>query len=369
MKKIIHITEALGGGPVHSISQLAKQQVLDGFEVILVHSLRPDTPTEALLNQLFPSPIHRVIVPMITPVSALHDLSSMLHLMKLFKQLQPDIIHLHSSKAGVLGRVAAYLTGSQHRVFYSPRGFAFLRQDVSPFKRRLYLSFEQISAYFGGTLVACSGTEAEFARYNAGLQHVALVENSVSLEQIRMTAGSSGDTVRVVTSGRICHQKAPARFREIATRLRSELANFVWIGDFWVGHDVPEGELFVNGRLPSNMAITGWCNRQEVFDELARSDIFVLLSLWEGMPLSLIEAQAAGLPAVVSNVIGCRDVVLDGITGFVCNSMDEVVEKARLLICDHDLRQRMSINARSMALERFSVQRMHQEMMAVYGFY
>jgi glycosyltransferase involved in cell wall biosynthesis len=368
MKKIIHVTEALGGGPVHSISQLAKQQVLDGFEVILVHSLRPDTPPEALLDQLFPTPIHRIVVFMTTPISFWKDLSSMLQLMKIFRQLRPDIIHLHSSKAGVLGRVAAYLTHCQHRVFYSPRGFAFLRQDVSPLKRRLYLCFEQISAYFGGTLVACSGTEASFAKYNAGLQHVALVENSVSLEQIHITSGSNSDTLRVVTSGRICYQKAPTRFREIATQLLDEPANFVWIGDIWVGHGVSVDELLIDGALPTNLTITGWRNRQEVFDELAISDIFVLLSLWEGMPLALIEAQAAGLPAVVSDVIGCRDVVLNNVTGFICSSTDEAVEKVRLLIRDQDLRQRMSVNARSMALQRFSVQRMHQEMMAVYGF-
>jgi glycosyltransferase involved in cell wall biosynthesis len=90
--------------------------------------------------------------------------------------------------------------------------------------------------------------------------------------------------------------------------------------------------------------------------------------MWEGMPLALIEAQATGLPAVVSDVVGCRDVVRDGITGFVCGTMDEVVERVKLLIVDTELRKKMGANARSMALKRFSSERMHRESLAVYGY-
>ena len=89
-------------------------------------------------------------------------------------------------------------------------------------------------------------------------------------------------------------------------------------------------------------------------------------SLWEGMPLALIEAQASGLPAVVSDVVGNRDVVINGETGFVCKSDEELLQKTRLLIEDADLRRHMGRAARAMASVRFSVDRMHREMMAVY---
>jgi glycosyltransferase involved in cell wall biosynthesis len=122
----------------------------------------------------------------------------------------------------------------------------------------------------------------------------------------------------------------------------------------------------VDDALPKYMEIAGWQARAEVYSALAMADVFVLPSLWEGMPLALIEAQAAGLPAVVSNVVGNRDVVIDGETGFVCDSDRELIAKTRLLIEDVDLRLKMGLAARAMAAERFSVQRMHREMMIVY---
>jgi glycosyltransferase involved in cell wall biosynthesis len=96
------------------------------------------------------------------------------------------------------------------------------------------------------------------------------------------------------------------------------------------------------------------------------ADVFVMTSLWEGMPLTLLDAQAIGLPAVVSDVVGCRDVVLDGVTGFICKSDVELMEKTRLLIRDAALRVRMGQAARSMALVRFSSERMHSEILNAY---
>jgi glycosyltransferase involved in cell wall biosynthesis len=139
-------------------------------------------------------------------------------------------------------------------------------------------------------------------------------------------------------------------------------ADFVWLGDGDLRAD-----LMVDGVLPMNLDIAGWQARSGVYESLASADIFVLPSLWEGMPLALIEAQAAGLPAVVSNVVGNRDVVMDGETGFVCDTDQELIEKTRLLIEDAALRQKMGQAAREMAAKRFSVERMHREMMAVYN--
>ena len=362
IKKILHVSEALGTGVLNLISQLASAQAADGFEVILLYSIRPETPSEDQLAILFPPPIVMINVPMVAQVSPLRDFISVIALMKIIWKLRPDVIHLHSSKAGILGRVAACLIGYRQRVFYSPHGLSFLKQDVSVVKRQIYLWFERIAVYLGGVFVASAGTEADLARQSVMHKRVVLVENSIELKSICTIDGVLRERVRVVTSGRICYPKAPWRFRDLAAQLSNESAEFVWIGDGELRH-----ELLVKEQLPNNLTISGWRGRDEVFGELSNADIFVLLSLWEGMPLSLIEAQASGLPAVVSDVVGCKDVVRHGETGFVCGSMDEVVEKVRLLIRDCNLRMEMGKRAREMAMVRFSTERMHQEMLAVYG--
>jgi len=92
-----------------------------------------------------------------------------------------------------------------------------------------------------------------------------------------------------------------------------------------------------------------------------------MTSLWEGMPLTLLDAQAIGLPAVVPDVVGCRDVVVDGVTGFVCKNDGELIEKTRLLVRDAVLRDKMGLAAKSMALVRFSIDRMHGEILKAYN--
>ena len=358
--KIIHITEALGGGVAHSLSQLAKAQAADGHQVVVVHSVRPDTPVD-LLPGLYPAPIDRRVLPMVTAINPVADMKALWQIRALLKSENPDVIHLHSSKAGVLGRLAALLTGKRDQVFYSPRGFAFLREDVSSGKQKLFLNLERVASKLGGTVIGCSGTEADLARAEVGHARTCLVENSVDLSAVPAATGSTDGRVRIVTSGRICYQKAPWRFRELAVGCADLPAEFVWLGDGDLRAD-----LLVDGALAGDMRIAGWLPRTGVYAELATADIFVLPSLWEGMPLALIEAQAAGLPAVVSNVVGNRDVVIDGETGFVCDSDEALIQKTRLLIANADLRQKMGRSAREMAAKRFSVDRMHNEMMMVY---
>lgn len=360
LMRIIHITEALGGGVAHSLSQLAKAQAADGHTVIVVHSVRPDTPVD-LLPGLYPAPIDRRVLQMVTAINPIADMKALWQIRKLLKTENPDVIHLHSSKAGVLGRLAALLTGKRNQVFYSPRGFAFLREDVSPGKQKLFLNLERVASKLGGTVIGCSGTEADLARSDVRHTRTCLVENSVDLSAVPVANGSTDGRVRVMTSGRICYQKAPWRFRDMATGCADLAADFVWLGDGDLRQD-----LMVDGAFPGHMRIAGWLPRAGVYTELATADVFVLPSLWEGMPLALIEAQAAGLPAVVSDVVGNRDVVIDGKTGFVCKTDAELLQKTRLLIEDADLRRRMGQAAREMAAVRFSVSRMHREMMAVY---
>lgn len=356
--KILHITESLGAGVGHFLLLATRGQVAAGHEVVLAHSIRTDTPVDQLDAQ-FSFLAKRVVVPMVTHVSLLQDALGVLHLMRLIRQAQPDVVHLHSSKAGVLGRVAAWLAGSKARVFYSPHGFAFLRQDVSKLKQKIFWVFEKIAAKLGGTLVACSRSEAELAIDKVSHPRVRLVENATDFNDLHMSSGSSDSRVNVLNAGRVCYQKAPWRFKTVAQACADLSARFVWLGEGDLAHMLrPEPSL--------SLQLTGWLTRLEVAQHLAQADVFLMPSLWEGMPLALIEAQAAGVPAVVSNVVGCRDVVEDGVTGYVCDTDEDLCARTRQLIEDASLRKRMGDNAARMARTRFSVVRMNDELLQLY---
>jgi glycosyltransferase involved in cell wall biosynthesis len=362
-KKVIHIAEAFGGGVLNVVSQLARSQITDNFDVYIIYSVRHETPPEKELSVLFPPPIVRIKLLMKANISPIHDFVSMLRILKIFLTIRPDIIHLHSSKAGALGRMAAWLVGFNKRVFYSPHGLSFLRQDVSKTKRIIYLIIERLFAHLGGIFIASCKTEADLAKYNIKHKKIVVVENSIPLVSLIKKNKISRKKLKVVTSGRICFAKAPWKFIELANRLNNEFADFIWIGDGEL-----KNKLLIKENIPSNLKVLGWKNRDDVFKELANSDIFILLSLWEGMPLSLIEAQAIGLPAVVSDVVGCRDIVINGETGYVCSDIDEVVSKVQLLIRNIKLRKTLGKNAFKLSRLRFSPVRMHKEILAVYSY-
>jgi len=247
-----------------------------------------------------------------------------------------------------------------HAAFYSPHGFSFLRQDVSRVKQKTFIAFEKVASWFGGILVACSPSEAQCA-VDLGIRQVRVVENGVDTEAIIPKSVLETPRVRVVTTGRICYQKAPWRLQQLALDCAMQQADFLWIGDGELRDTLKD-----NGRELGKVSVTGWLPRQQVYEEIARSDIFVLPSLWEGMPLALIEAQVAGLPAVVSDTVGNRDVIQNNITGFVCQSDAELASRLKLLINDASLRLRMGAAAREIGMKRFSMARLHREMLAVY---
>ena len=117
--------------------------------------------------------------------------------------------------------------------------------------------------------------------------------------------------MKICTVGRIGFQKNPKLFNEIAQEFPD--LQFTWIGD---------GEL--RSELTSkNINITGWLERKEVLKELNKNDIFILPSLWEGLPISLLEAMYMKKICIVSDVIGNRDVIKDKFNGFVANNIEK----------------------------------------------
>jgi glycosyltransferase involved in cell wall biosynthesis len=139
-------------------------------------------------------------------------------------------------------------------------------------------------------------------------------------------------------------------FAEVARQVSSQVAEFVWIGG---GSAEAEAEL----RRSPNVAVTGWIPREEALERLAEADVYLQTSQWEGMPLSVIEAMAAGIPVVVTDIVGNRDLVVPGVTGFVGRTAEELVGSIRRLCLDDTLRRTLGQQAADLAVKRFSLPR------------
>jgi glycosyltransferase involved in cell wall biosynthesis len=356
--RIVHVTESCASGVLTVVSQLVQAQTQAGAEVWVIHSRRPDTPDDSKLDRILAGAVRRFL-PMQGALSPVGCLTAVGRLTSLLRDIRPDVIHLHSSVAGAVGRIAARWI-KHPAVLYTPHGLAFLRLDIPRWQRSVFKIAEVVLGRLTGEVLCCSESEASMLRPYLG-SRCAVVENAADDRHV-IPRKPRGDTrIEVVTCGRVCFQKAPWRFERLAREVGNGIATFTWIGA-----PVDEQAAARFALDPGVVATTGWLDRPAMMNRIAGADIFVLLSLWEGMPLSLIEAQMAGLPAVVSDTIGSRDVVRDGVTGFICRDDTEVLARVRELISDPSRRAAMGAAARALSVGRFSVSRLHDETWSLY---
>ena len=314
-KKLLWIVEAMGGG-VFTYSVELVNRLADRYEIYLAYGLRPETPPD--FKERFDRRVHLIEVRnFCREIRPARDFGALLELRRLARTIRPDLIHLHSSKAGALGRLA--WDGKKIPLFYTPHGYSFLMEDCSPLKRTIYRAIEAVCARRRCTTISCG--EGEYRESLRLTRRAAWVPNGIDVEELRgllhQTKPSGARPFTVYTLGRICTQKGPERFEEVA-RAMPDL-RFVWVGD---------GELRDTLTAP-NIEITGWVGREEALRRAVEGDVFLLPSRWEGLPMSLLESMYMGKTCVVSDAAGNRDVIHTGENGFVCRRVEEYVQAIR----------------------------------------
>lgn len=200
-------------------------------------------------------------------------------------------------------------------MFYTPHGYSFLMENYKPMKRRMFKLIESVCAKRNCTTISCSvGEHQESLKLT---KHATYVNNGINMAELQEIIDKTEKvehSFTVYTLGRICYQKNPTLFNEIAESLPD--VKFVWIGD---------GEL--RDQLTSeNIEITGWADRSTAIRYAVNADVFLLPSRWEGLPISLLESMYMKKACVVSNVIGNRDVIHNGENGFACTKVEDFVK-------------------------------------------
>lgn len=311
-RKILHVVEAMGGGVFTYIVDLTNKMVCN-YEVYIAYAVREQTPVD--YKDYFDVRIQLIEVKNFGRLINLKkDVAAFFEVSQIAREIKPDVIHLHSSKAGAIGRFA--FDGKKVALFYTPHGYSFLMQSTCPTKRKIYKMIEKICGKRACTTISCSpGEHMESQKIT---KRAVYVDNGIDIERLQNliegTKVNQEHVFSVFTLGRICYQKNPELFNKIALKLSG--VRFLWIGD---------GELR-NVLTAANIEVTGWVGRQEALRYALACDVFVLTSLWEGLPISLLEAMYMRKICVVSNVIGNRDVIKENRNGFVCNKESEYVD-------------------------------------------
>jgi glycosyltransferase involved in cell wall biosynthesis len=288
--RILHVTETFSAGTGSAIIGYAKAIQSQGIES---HLLAQDRGSGLLeeLGESSPFVTARIIPQGLT------------HLWRAvgsaIEETKPDIVHLHSSKAGGVGRLRLMLRHTPV-IVYSPHCFAFERRDIPKPYRWAYRGVEFLLARRTATIVCVSPHEAELAKKLGSKAHVIHLLNSFPGQRdapagavITSATTSATDTMRIVTVGRVAPQKDPDMFSQIVSMLRAgDDVEATWVGD-GAGHARDELER-------SGVEVTGWLPAEQVPDAIAGHSAYLHTAGWEAaLPISAIDAMAAGLPVVV----------------------------------------------------------------------
>ncbi|MGF0070453.1 glycosyltransferase family 4 protein [Streptococcus orisratti] len=326
--KILHFTQ-VGGGVDRYLKLFLKYSNKNMFENIIVG-------TSAINSEDYENNsngFYEISVP--RSFSPIKVFKSVYNLKKILKLEKPDVVYLHSTFAGVIGRLACL--NEYCKVVYNPHGWSF-KMDETRIKLTIYKIIEKLLSYLTDKYVLIS--ESEFREAEAiriPLSKLTLIHNGIDID--RNTAFNSQNfrpeylknKYIVGMVGRLSNQKNPLFFVEFA-KLLSEFYDdlfFIIVGDGELRNEV---EILIDEYgLKDNFLITGWVSNPEYY--LTMFNQAVLFSKWEGLCLAVTEYMLFKKPTLVTSIGGIEDLIIDGKTGFsITNfSISEAIEKARYI--------------------------------------
>lgn len=361
---VLHVLEAYAGGTERHLNDLVRYAT-EYQHVLAVPSVHNRRSTERAATVARAAAARVVAIEMSRGRDAHRNLSALLALRALARRVQPDIVHVHSSIGGVIGRLATLSV---------PVPVVYTANGVS---RALWaVQIERMLAGRVDRFIAVSASEAAFAiRHRlARADRLAVIPNGIELTPpeseptcpLRDRLGISRDALVVGCIGRLTRQKAPELYVAACARVheRRPDAHFVLIGSGELQHKI-EAAIDESGLAGRFHLIPYLENAARVMHEL---DLYVLASRFEGGPYTPLEAMRAGTPVIVTDVCGNRDSVADGASGLIVPpNRPDVLSAAMLRVLSDPELGRALAEGGLRALERFDVRTMAASTEAVYA--
>ena len=380
------ITRLNIGGPSIQAIGLSRELRASGFETCLIHGRLGDG--EGDMTRLLPiDDIDSVHVDdLVRPIAPLRDVRAWWRIYRTLRRWQPDIVHTHMAKAGTLGRLAALAynrtraAGRRARLVHTYHGHVFEGYFGSP-STRVFVLIERWIGRRTDALIAISpqiardlvhtyriARDAQLRLIPLGFNLDRLLALSVADRgRAKASLELADDTIAVTTVGRLTAIKQHTLFLDMATRLATASPRFVFLivgdGELRPALEARARELGLAGRV----RFLGW--RGDLDTVYGASDIFVLTSRNEGTPVALIEAMAAGVASVSTDVGGVRDVVTGPDLGSLVPFGDaDTLARAVLALADAPARRsEIGRAARTSVRDRFHATRLVADIRSLYS--
>jgi len=380
------ITRLNVGGPAAHVVLATKHLESLGFKTTLITgNLAPgERRADELIAELDESPV--VLEKLGRDVSIVHDVATLIRLVRIFREQKPDIVHTHTSKAGALGRLAAWIARVPVRV-HTYHGLVFSRH-FSPMRSRIYIWLERLLARLTTRLIAISPTqkidlvrqfriapEAQIKCIPLGLDLERFLKQPSPSFTLRRELGLSADDYLVGWVGRLAPIKDPFLLVEVAKRVVEMVpsCHFAVAGDGELRREL-ENALRRN-HLSANVHLLGWrTESHEIYNDFS---LVLLTSKNEGTPLVLLETMACGKPFVAPDVGGISDLTFGdcderaGVRYFenaalAARTASSLASAVVRLLEDSRLRRNMGQRAREFVASRYSAERLARDLANLY---
>lgn len=368
--KVAHILHSVGGVDV-SLRLILENSDANVIEHFVIHG-NADT-SKSYVNKNGER-INNFRLPIYREISPLNDLKSIFKAYKILKKIKPDIIHCHSAKGGVIGRILGKILNI--KTYYTPQAFSYLSAEKK-WLRNMYLMIEKLLIFDNNYILASSNSEKNRAIKEVGYKESKVLVFNNSINEIVLTKELS--IPKTWTDEYLCTVGRPSFQKNIELMIRvmhslkeTKKMHLVVMG---VGHHVGKlkevKDLIEVLDMKNDVTLLDWTDRNDIFHIINNSKLYISTARYEGLPYSLLESIALSKPCVVSNCDGNRDVIINGVNGFVINSENPLDYKNAILelLKNNDLYNEMSINANKIFCESFDISKNINNLEKIYKTY
>lgn len=355
---VITRADEVGGAQVH-VRDLAELAQKNGHRVLVIVGERG-----LFEQQLKMLGIDvKIVTSLQRKISLIKDICALYALYREFKKFDPDIITLHSSKAGIIGRLAAIL--SRHNTIFTAHGWSFA-DGIEGKKKSFYITVERFFSKYTNKIITVSEQDKKLAiEHKVSCDKKQIVIHNGIKELYRSNqVKKSSEKVSLIMVARFSEQKD----HETLLKALADLKDLNWELNL-VGKGKLESKYMeFSNEVGISEKVNFLGQRDDVDILLSNSDIFLLISHWEGYPLSTLEAMRARLPVIVSDVGGNNEAIKQGVNGYLIERKDiEGLTKAlRTLINDKSLREKLGDYNIKEFQEKHTVEKMYAKTLSVY---
>lgn len=374
---VLHIiTRLIVGGAQENTMYTAALLDHDQYRVEVISG--PQTGSEgSLIEETRARGVSLSIFPhLLRQISPINDVIVLWQLYRYIRKNRFSIVHTHSSKAGILGRIAAKLAGTPITI-HTVHGWSF-HDHMASWLKILYISLEKFCAKITDAMIVVTIQDIKKGLDNhiGASDRYHLIRSAIPLEefsaekydkdQIRSELSIPMNALVLGNVGRFSPQKNPLDWIRVAGLVARELPEcyFLLVGDGPLKSEVIKA--IDDEKIPDRVILTGL--RRDAGKMMAAMDVFLLTSLWEGLPRVIPQAMCMGLPLVCYRIDGIQEIIEPGINGFIFPSGDVVnVANACIeLMKDEDKRKKIGKKGKDFAAKEFNIDTMIADIATLY---